>query len=168
MADEEQALKTMTKAQLVVECRRMRKQVRQFRAREGKSMSEPARPTLLDVGGHLWSVSWDDEDTWARVMTEDGVSMDTARGYQDSIEHTIHMRTWVGRRGGGEASVGALQLTFVHEMLHAVNRVSAVDLNVDEQSEDVEEWLCQLQSAPLLALMRSNPIAMRWLAWKEI
>jgi len=128
---------------------------------------EPPRPTIIDVSGRTYVVQWLSEHDWAQLH-----EADDHRGYTDSINNTIYMRTFEGRVEGDAACAGSLQSTMVHELLHAMataNGMEDMKKMVDALDEDdATEWLVEGLANPVLYLITHNPRLMEWLNWRDI
>lgn len=136
-------------------------------AANGKKV-EPNRPTKIDVMGRMYVVRWLDELDWAQQPGD----QEDLRGSTDHVSDTISMRTFDNRTDGDPASVGALQETMLHEVVHACTLSSAIQHNFyvtkDMEDHDAEEWLAVNLSPVLLYVLTHNPMLMTWLCWSDL
>lgn len=135
---------------------------------------EPPRPNEVLVVGRPWTVEWLDEYAWNEL----GPRGDGASGITDQTSYEIFIRTFEGRTDGSKARVTVIQDTLMHEMIHAMCQLTPAhkmlesrELTLLNQSQHngkgLEEWLADNFSVPLIHLVRDNPVAFKWMTWKE-
>lgn len=111
------------------------------------------RPKTVKVGAHTYDVYWD-EETWRSLDDIDNVV-----GKARHREQKLYIKP--GQGPDEEAN------TFLHELLHAVMHMSPDVYNMRNVS-DPEEYLVEAWAPWLLQVIRDNPVAMAYLAGRNM